>query len=60
MRPIPERRAGEVLTGARTPSWLEQVDSPRALYGRLGFRVESALPDVGFSVLRKPIGAPLA
>lgn len=27
MRPIPERRAGEVLTGARTPSWLEQVDS---------------------------------
>lgn len=32
----------------------------RALYERLGFRVETALPDVGFTVLRKPIGAPRA
>lgn len=27
MRPIPEKRAGEVLTGVRTPTWLEHVDS---------------------------------
>jgi len=27
MRPIPERRAGEVISGARTPAWLERVDS---------------------------------
>ncbi|HMN08632.1 MAG TPA: M23 family metallopeptidase [Gemmatimonadaceae bacterium] len=27
MRPIPEKRPGEVLTGTRTPTWLEQVDS---------------------------------
>lgn len=27
MRPIPERRVGDVLTGARTPTWLEHVDS---------------------------------
>lgn len=27
IRPIPERRAGDVLTGVRTPTWLEHVDS---------------------------------
>ena len=30
----------------------------RALYERLGFRVEKNLPEIGFAVLRKPLGAP--
>lgn len=28
----------------------------RTLYERLGFRVEKTLPEVGFAILRKPIG----
>lgn len=27
VRPIPERRAGEVITGSRNPAWRERVDS---------------------------------
>jgi ribosomal protein S18 acetylase RimI-like enzyme len=30
----------------------------RGLHERLGFRVEKDLPEIGFAVLRKPLGAP--
>ncbi len=35
----------------------ESNSRARALYERLGFHVETALPDVGFRILRKSIGA---
>jgi hypothetical protein len=36
VRPIPEKRAGDVINGSRTPTWRERVDSlARGERGRL-------------------------